>query len=116
MAALITLSIDMTELRYTNSLGLIESFDLTSGSGVIISSDKGKLNVTSASSTPTADVTLGLSGNKWQIAYYEPSDLAFLIGTVDIDVNISSEHHSFDLSTGDLQLWNDGTNLKAKLV
>ena len=57
-----------------------------------------------------------MSGNKWQISYYEPTDLAFLVGTVDIEVGISDSHHSFDLSQGDLQLWNDGSNLKAKLV
>lgn len=116
MAALITLSIDMTELHVSDKFGNINTFDLKSGGGVIISSVNGVLSASSASSSPTATVSVPLSGNKWQISYYEPTDLAFLIGTIDIEVGISSDHHEFDLSNNDLQIWNDGTNLKASLV
>lgn len=116
MTSTLSLSISMGILTKIDANGTKTDFDLTANHGVLIFFSKGEIKIVPASSTPTPDVTVTTIDAQWQVSYHEPTNIAFLVGSVNIDVARTPMHHDFELENGDFQLWMDGTDLKAKLV
>ena len=118
MATFVSLSTDMKKLVFIDASGNTSEFDLNSNGGALLSLTKGgDLKVSAAPTTPSsADVTVSTTNAQWQVSYHGSRNIAFLVGSIDIDTIPRADHHDSDLGAGDFQIWMDGTNLKGKSV